>query len=82
MKLADISKLDIKNPFKQRYADFIGGRFVAPVKGQHFENINSFIGKTSLTAWKPMGTAGDRRNLRQRQAHRRNHGGRHSAGQR
>jgi hypothetical protein len=30
MNLADISKLGIKNPFKQRYDNFIGGKFVAP----------------------------------------------------
>jgi len=46
MNLADISKLGIKNPFKQRYDNFIGGKFVPPVKGQYFENISPVIGKT------------------------------------
>jgi aldehyde dehydrogenase len=46
MNLADISKLGIKNPFKQRYDNFIGGRFVAPVKGEYFENVSPVIGKT------------------------------------
>lgn len=45
MNLADISKLGIKNPFKQRYDNFIGGKFVAPVKGEYFENVSPIIGK-------------------------------------
>ena len=45
MNLADISKLGIKNPFKARYDNFIGGKFVPPVKGQYFENISPIIGK-------------------------------------
>ena len=39
MNLADISKLGIANPFKQRYDNYIGGKFVAPVKGEYFDNI-------------------------------------------
>ena len=46
MNLADISKLGIKNPFKQRYDNFIGGKFVPPVKGEYFENISPVLGKT------------------------------------
>ncbi|MFC5474293.1 aldehyde dehydrogenase [Paraherbaspirillum soli] len=46
MNLADISKLGIRNPFKQRYDNFIGGKFVPPVKGEYFENISPVIGKT------------------------------------
>ena len=45
MNLADISKLGIKNPFKTRYDNFIGGKFVAPVQGAYFENISPVIGK-------------------------------------
>ncbi|WP_136417123.1 aldehyde dehydrogenase [Herbaspirillum sp. ST 5-3] len=45
MNLADISKLGIKNPYKQRYDNFIGGKFVAPVGGQYFENISPIIGQ-------------------------------------
>jgi aldehyde dehydrogenase len=44
MNLADITKLGIKNPFKQRYDNFIGGKFVAPVKGQYFQNTSPIIG--------------------------------------
>jgi aldehyde dehydrogenase len=45
MNLADISKLGIKNPFKQRYDNFIGGKFVAPVQGQYFQNVSPVIGR-------------------------------------
>ncbi|KAF3997793.1 aldehyde dehydrogenase [Glaciimonas immobilis] len=45
MNLADISKLGIKNPFKQRYDNFIGGKFVPPVKGEYFENISPVLGR-------------------------------------
>ncbi|MBI1891747.1 MAG: aldehyde dehydrogenase family protein [Burkholderiales bacterium] len=45
MDLADISKLGIKNPFKQRYENFIGGKYVAPVKGNYFENITPITGQ-------------------------------------
>ncbi|MGI4846803.1 MAG: aldehyde dehydrogenase [Janthinobacterium lividum] len=45
MNLSDINKLGIKSPFKERYDNFIGGRFVAPVKGQYFENISPVIGR-------------------------------------
>ncbi|PFH11684.1 aldehyde dehydrogenase [Collimonas sp. PA-H2] len=46
MNLADISKLATRNPFKQRYDNFIGGKFVPPVKGEYFENVSPVIGKT------------------------------------
>jgi len=36
MNLADISKLGVANPFKTRYDNFIGGKFVPPVKGEYF----------------------------------------------
>ncbi len=45
MNLADISKLGVKNPFKQRYDNFIGGKFVAPVKGEYFSNITPITGQ-------------------------------------
>jgi len=45
MNLADISKLGIKNPFKQRYDNFIGGKFVPPVGGSYFQNISPVIGQ-------------------------------------
>ncbi len=45
MNLADINKLGIKNPFKQRYDNYIGGKFVAPVKGEYFSNITPITGQ-------------------------------------
>ncbi|MFZ6639678.1 aldehyde dehydrogenase [Undibacterium sp. TC4M20W] len=45
MNMADISKLGISNPFAKRYDNFIGGKFVAPVKGEYFENISPVIGQ-------------------------------------
>ena len=45
MNLADISKLGIANPFKQRYDNYIGGKFVAPVNGLYFGNITPITGK-------------------------------------
>src|SRR3954462_4827457 len=44
MNLADISKLGVANPFKQRYDNYIGGKFVAPVKGEYFGNITPITG--------------------------------------
>ncbi len=45
MNLADISKLGVKNPFKQRYDNYIGGKFVPPVKGEYFDNITPITGQ-------------------------------------
>ncbi|GLK81542.1 aldehyde dehydrogenase [Methylopila turkensis] len=33
-----------KHPFKERYDNFIGGRFVAPVGGRYFENTSPITG--------------------------------------
>ena len=32
-------------PFKKRYANFIGGEWVSPIRGQYFENITPITGK-------------------------------------
>lgn len=45
MNLADISKLGVANPFRQRYDNYIGGKFVAPVKGEYFPNITPLTGQ-------------------------------------
>ena len=45
MNLADISKLGVANPFRQRYDNFIGGKFVAPVKGEYFANVTPISGQ-------------------------------------
>ncbi len=43
-ELYDLSKLGIVSPFKRRYDNYIGGKFVAPVKGQYFPNISPIVG--------------------------------------
>ncbi|GAA4014656.1 aldehyde dehydrogenase [Actimicrobium antarcticum] len=45
MNMADFSKLGVKNPFAARYDNFIGGKFVPPVKGEYFENVSPIMGK-------------------------------------
>jgi aldehyde dehydrogenase len=45
MDLADISKLGVANPFKQRYDNYIGGAFVPPVQGQYFANVTPITGQ-------------------------------------
>src|SRR5688500_16180579 len=45
MNLAAISELGVANPFKQRYDKYIGGKFVAPVKGDYFGNVTPITGQ-------------------------------------
>jgi aldehyde dehydrogenase len=45
MFIQELEKFDIKNPFKSRYFNFIGGKWVAPSKGEYFENICPIFGK-------------------------------------
>ena len=42
--LYDLSKLGIDSPFKKRYDNFIGGKFIPPVKGQYFANVSPIVG--------------------------------------
>ena len=37
--------LPVQVPFKQRYDNYIGGRWVPPVNGRYFENITPITGK-------------------------------------
>ena len=37
--------IEAATPFKAKYGNFIGGNFVAPVKGQYFDNISPVNGK-------------------------------------
>ena len=37
--------LPVQVPFKQRYGNFIGGRWVAPANGKYFENVTPITGK-------------------------------------
>jgi len=45
MNLADIGKLGVANPFRQRYDNYIGGEFVAPLKGEYFPNLTPITGQ-------------------------------------
>lgn len=44
MNLAELGKPGIKNPFKKRYENFIGGKWTPPVKSEYFENVSPIIG--------------------------------------
>ncbi|MDE2430126.1 MAG: aldehyde dehydrogenase family protein [Burkholderiales bacterium] len=44
MSNVDFSKLGAANPFAKRYNNFIGGKFVEPVKGNYFDNISPITG--------------------------------------
>ena len=43
-KLYDFSRLAIKSPFRKRYDNYIGGKFVPPVNGQYFQNVSPIVG--------------------------------------
>ena len=45
MTFANLSELGLQNPFKQKYANFIGGKWVEPVDGQYFDNVTPLTGK-------------------------------------
>jgi aldehyde dehydrogenase len=44
MKLR-INDIEVDNPFKDRYANYIGGEWVPPVDGQYFVNLTPLTGK-------------------------------------
>ncbi|MGH7727893.1 MAG: aldehyde dehydrogenase [Vulcanimicrobiaceae bacterium] len=44
-ELYDLSRLGIDNPYKRRYDNFIGGKFVPPVKGEYFPNVSPVVGQ-------------------------------------
>ena len=41
----DLGTLGVENPFKRRYDNFIGGRFVPPSEGQYFSNVSPVFGQ-------------------------------------
>ncbi len=43
-ELFDLKTLGVDSPFKKRYDNFIGGKFVAPVKGVYFANVSPIVG--------------------------------------
>lgn len=38
------AELGVKNPYRARYANFIGGEFVEPVRGEYFDNVTPITG--------------------------------------
>jgi len=45
MAFSTLTDLGIKSPFKEKYDNFIGGKWVKPVDGKYFENITPISGK-------------------------------------
>jgi aldehyde dehydrogenase len=45
MGYTTLKNLGIKSPFKEKYDNFIGGKWVKPVDGKYFENITPISGK-------------------------------------
>jgi aldehyde dehydrogenase len=45
MRYSDPNQPDSKVHFKSRYGNFIGGEWVAPVRGQYFENVSPVNGR-------------------------------------
>jgi len=43
-ELYDLGRLGVTSPFRKRYDNFIGGKFVPPVKGEYFLNVSPVIG--------------------------------------
>ncbi|MCB5183744.1 aldehyde dehydrogenase family protein [Methylobacillus gramineus] len=45
MSLDSLKSLGIKVPYKNKYDNYIGGKWVAPVNGEYFDNISPITGK-------------------------------------
>lgn len=45
MRYADPNQPDSKTQFKSRYGNYIGGEWVAPARGQYFENLSPVNGR-------------------------------------
>ncbi|MDZ4099400.1 MAG: aldehyde dehydrogenase family protein, partial [Methylophilaceae bacterium] len=45
MSLESLKSLGVAIPYKAKYDNFIGGKWVAPVDGQYFDNISPVTGK-------------------------------------
>ena len=41
MAYTTLNNLGIKSPYKEKYDNFIGGKWTKPVDGKYFENIRS-----------------------------------------
>jgi len=45
MGLETLKNLGVKHPYKAKYDNFIGGKFVPPEDGKYFENVSPITGK-------------------------------------
>ena len=45
MGLETLKNLGVKHPYKAKYDNFIGGKFVPPADGKYFENVSPVTGK-------------------------------------
>ena len=45
MGLETFKNLGVKHPYKAKYDNFIGGKFVPPADGKYFENVSPITGK-------------------------------------
>ncbi|MEZ0332069.1 MAG: aldehyde dehydrogenase [Methylophilaceae bacterium] len=45
MSLESLKNLGVAHPFKAKYDNYIGGKWVAPVDGQYFDNVSPVTGK-------------------------------------
>ena len=50
MSLDLLKGLGVKIPYKAKYDNFIGGKFVAPVKGEYFDVVSPITGKNYTKA--------------------------------
>ena len=46
MTFANLSSLGLQNPYKSKYANYIGGKWVEPIDGQYFDNVTPLTGQT------------------------------------
>ena len=45
MAYTTLKDLGVSSPYKEKYDNFIGGKWVKPVDGKYFENITPISGK-------------------------------------
>ena len=45
MAFDTLKNLGIDSPYKERYDNYIGGKWVKPIDGKYFENITPLTGK-------------------------------------
>ena len=50
MSLDSLKALGVTIPYKEKYDNFIGGKWVAPVKGEYFDVISPINGKNYTQA--------------------------------